>query len=153
MLGAQSFWDLVARRAAATPDAPLAVDEAGRELSFAGYRDGALRCAAALCERGVAAGTPVSWQLPTSFEALILTAALARLGAVQNPVLPIYRQRELGFVLHQSSARLLVVPKTFRGFDHGEVAQALAAKTPELDALVLDDGLPEADPARLPEVP
>ena len=106
MLDAQSFWDLVARRAAATPDAPLAVDEAGRELSFAGYRDGALRCAAALCERGVAAGTPVSWQLPTSFEALILTAALARLGAVQNPVLPIYRHRELAFVLRWHAATL-----------------------------------------------
>ena len=103
------------------------MDEAGRELSFAGYRDGALRCAAALCERGVAAGTPVSWQLPTSFEALILTAALARLGAVQNPVLPIYRQRELGFVLHQSSARLLVVPNrgasgTLSGSGRGRVA-------------------------------
>jgi acyl-CoA synthetase (AMP-forming)/AMP-acid ligase II len=153
VLDARSFWDLVAERAAATPDAPLAVDEAGRKLSFADYRDGALRCAAALAERGVTTGTPVSWQLPTSFEALILTAALARLGAVQNPVLPIYRERELGFVLRQSGARLLVVPKTFRGFDHAEVGSALAAEIPQLDVLVLDAFLPEADPARLPEAP
>jgi cyclohexanecarboxylate-CoA ligase len=153
VLDARSFWDLVVRRATATPDALLAVDEAGRELSFAGYRDAALRCAAALAERGVGAGTPVSWQLPTSLEALILTAALARLGAVQNPVLPIYRERELGFVLRQSGARLLVVPKTFRGFDHGEVGSALAARIPQLDTLVLDGGLPETDPARLPDAP
>jgi acyl-CoA synthetase (AMP-forming)/AMP-acid ligase II len=153
VLTARGFFELVAQRARATPQALLGVDETGRELSFSAYHDAALRCAAALAERGVGVGTPVSWQLPTSFEALILAAALSRLGAVQNPVLPIYRQRELGFVLRQSGARLLVVPKSLRGFDHGEMGRKLAAEIPELDALVLDDGLPEANSAGLPEAP
>jgi len=153
VLTARGFFELVEQRARATPQALLGVDEAGRELSFGGYHDAALRCAAALAERGVTAGTPVSWQLPTSFEALILAAAFARLGAVQNPVLPIYRQRELGFVLRQSGARLLVVPTSLRGFDHGEVGRKLAAEIPQLEVLVLESGLPEADPAGLPEAP
>jgi acyl-CoA synthetase (AMP-forming)/AMP-acid ligase II len=153
VLAARGFWELVEQRSAATPRALFAIDETGLELTFAQYRDAALRCAAALAERGVGAGTPVSWQLPTSFDALVLAAALARLGAVQNPVLPIYRERELGFVLRQSGARLLVVPKTFRGFDHGSVASVLAGKIDGLEALVLDAGLPEGDPAVLPEEP
>ena len=37
----------------------------------------------------------MSWVLPSRFEAMVLAAALARLGAVQNPILPIYRTREV----------------------------------------------------------
>ena len=46
-----SLWDLIERRAAATPDARFAVDEDGRSLTFAEYRDAGLRAAA-----GFAAG-------------------------------------------------------------------------------------------------
>ena len=42
-----------------------------------------------------------SWQLPTTLEALVLLVALARLGAVQNPLIPILREREVGFITSQ----------------------------------------------------
>ncbi len=137
-------------RARATPDALFAVDDRDRRLSFAEYRDGAERCAAGLARLGVGAGTRVSWQLPTRLESMLLAAALARLGAVQNPVLPIYRERELGFVTRQSGARLLLVPESFRGFDHAPLARRVAAGCPGLEVLVVDDALPEGDPAELP---
>ncbi len=150
MLEAASLWELVERRAAATPDGLFARDDAGTELSFAGYRDAARRCAAGLRELGVGEGTRVSWQLPTTIDALVLTAALARLGAVQNPILPIYREREVGFVVAQLRSRLLVVPGVFRGFDHGAMARALAAAQDGLEALVVDPRLPQGDPDDLP---
>jgi len=153
MLDAENLWQLVEKRAATTPDAPFAIDDAGRRLGFAEYRDTALRCAAGLHALGVGEGTRVSWQLPTSIDALVLCAALSRLGAVQNPILPIYREREVGFAVHQLGSRLLVVPGVFRGFDHGAMARELAAGQPGLEVVSVDPDLPDADPSALPPDP
>jgi acyl-CoA synthetase (AMP-forming)/AMP-acid ligase II len=145
------LWELVEQRAAATPDAPMARDEHGRRLTFAAYRDAAERVAAGLADRGVGEGTPVSWQLPTWISSMVLVGALARLGAVQNPMLPIYREREIGFIARQTGARLLVVPGVWRGVDYPALAAAavadLGADAPEI--LVADPDLPEADAATL----
>jgi acyl-CoA synthetase (AMP-forming)/AMP-acid ligase II len=144
-----SLWGLVESRAAATPEALFAVDDRDRRMSFAAYREAAERCAAGLAQRGVGAGSRVSWQLPTGLESMLLAAALARLGAVQNPILPIYRQREVAFVTRQSQARLLIVPKIVRGFDHAAMARRIAVIQPGLEVQVVEDELPEGDPAAL----
>ena len=143
------LWPLIEARAEATPDALFAVDEHERTWSFADYRDASLRCAAGLAAMGVGEGTRVSWVLPTWLEAMALVGGLARLGAVQNPILPIYREREIGFVTRQIEASLVVVPGTFRGFDYAAMAHALAAEQPGLEVLVVDRDLPGGDPARL----
>jgi cyclohexanecarboxylate-CoA ligase len=148
-----TFWQLVEARAAATPDALFAVDERDRALTFADYRAAALRAAAGLHARGIAAETPVSWMLPTTLEAFVLAAALARLGAVQNPMLPIYRERETRFITSQTKARLLCVPPLFRNFDYPALAQAVRAERSDLDVLIVDGALPEGDPAALPAPP
>jgi acyl-CoA synthetase (AMP-forming)/AMP-acid ligase II len=150
MTPGSTIWQLVEARAEATPGALFAVDESDRSLTFAAYRDAALRAAAGLYARGIDAETPVSWMLPTTLEALVLTAALARLGAVQNPILPIYRERETRFVTRQTNARLLCVPPPFRGFDYPALARALAAERDDLEVLIVDSSLPEADPRELP---
>ena len=147
------LWPLLEARAAATPGALFALDERGRALSFAQYRDAALRCAAGLARLGIAREVPVSWQLPTRIEALVLAAALARLGAVQNPILPILREREVGFIARQIGARHLFVPRVFRGFDFEAMAKQLAAAQPGLAVHCVDDGLPDGDPASLPLPP
>ncbi len=120
---ARSLWELIERRAAATPDAPLGIDEDGRTLTFGEYRAASERAAAGLSELGVGEGTPVSWQLPTWFESIVLVGALSRLGAVQNPILPIYREREVGFVTKQTGAQLLIVPSQWKGFDYEAMAR------------------------------
>ena len=115
MLEGRTLWELIERRAADTPDAEMAVDEDGRRLTFRQYHDACERAAAGLAARGVGEGDVVSWQLPTWIESLVLVGALARLGATQNPILPIYRRREVGFVVRQARTRLLVVPGTKSG--------------------------------------
>ncbi len=152
-MDARSLFGLVRERADLTPGALFAVDEHERQISFADYRDRAERVAAGLAARAVGVGTVVSWQLPTRLDALLLCAALARLGAVQNPILPSYRARELGIITRQTAARLLVVPGSWRGFDYAQMARELAREAPELDVLVADAGLPEADPSALPPLP
>ncbi len=153
MLTADGLWELIEKRADASPDALFALDEAERQLSFAEYRDTVRRCAAGLQARGVGVDARVSWQLPTSIDALVLCGALARLGAIQNPILPIYREREVGFVVRQLESTLLIVPGVFRGFDHAAMARELAKRQPGLEVLDLSEGLPNADPARLAPAP
>lgn len=150
-VGAPSLWSLVERRTEATPDAVLAHEDSGRELTFAGYRDACLRAAAGLHQRfGVGEGTSVSWELPTWNESLVLVGALARLGARQNPLIPIYRGREVGFIVAQSRAELLIVPSVYRSFDYEAMANEIAAGREGLSVLVSNRSLPEGDPSGLP---
>jgi cyclohexanecarboxylate-CoA ligase len=151
---ARTLWELIERRAAATPDENLLVDEHGRSLTFAGYVGACERAAAGLAaDYGVGEGTHVSWELPTWLESFVLVGALSRLGAVQNPMLPIYREREVSFIARQTAARLLVVPSEFRGFDYAAMANTVAAQLDACDVLVADKSLPDGDPASLPPPP
>lgn len=144
MLEEATLWRLIEARAEATPETCMAVDEHGRRLSFAGYHDACVAVAAALADRGVRSGTLVSWQLPTRLEAAVLIGALARLDAVQNPILPSYRGRELGFIIEQARPALLVTPGVWRGFDHAAQARQLAAAHPGLAILSVEPDLPGA---------
>jgi cyclohexanecarboxylate-CoA ligase len=153
------MWELIERRAEVSPDTLMAVDEHGRTLTFAELRDRSVRVAAGLRERfGVGEGDVVSWLLPTWLEALVLVGALTRLGVVQNPMLPIYRDREVRFMVGQTRAVLLVTPSEWKDFDYGAMADAIAADVPGLRTLVCDQKLqsgdgsafPEGDPSTLP---
>ncbi len=153
MADERGLWELVEARAADTPDAAVAVDEDGRTLTAREFRDAAERAAAGLQELGVGPDTPVSWMLPTWLESAVLVAALARLGAVQNPMIPILGPREMRFIAGQTGARLLVVPPEWRGRPYDDEAREIAADQGGLDVLVVDKKLPEGDPASLPPPP
>jgi cyclohexanecarboxylate-CoA ligase len=152
VLQAPNIWQLIERRAEATPDAEMLVDQVRRRLTFGEFRERAERVAAGLADLGVEADTVVSWQLPTWIESVVLVGALRRLGAVQNPILPIYRDREVGFIVRQATPRLLIVPSTFGGFDFADMARRLTADT-ATEVLLCDRELPEGDPATLKPAP
>ncbi|MEU0219784.1 AMP-binding protein [Streptomyces sp. NPDC006265] len=141
----RTLWELVTRRAALTPDRPLFLQD-GRTLTFEALRARAERVAAGLYGMGVRPGTVVAWQLPTRIETAVLSFALTRLGAVQTPVIPFYRDREVGFALRESKAEFFAVPGTWRGFDHTEMARRLGAK----GVFEAYDDLPDGDPSLLP---
>jgi len=144
---AATVWDLVAWRAALTPDALFARDERGVEVSFSGFAERALRVAAGLSADGVGVGSVVAWQLPTWIESMVLCAALARLGAVQVPLIPSYRAREVGFILRQTGAERIIIPSEWAGFDFAAMAGEVAPEG--TDVMVLDPVarlLPDGDP-------
>ncbi|MGB2758146.1 MAG: AMP-binding protein [Acidimicrobiia bacterium] len=150
---ATNLWDLVERRAAATPNAVM-LREGDRTTTFAEYRDLALTAAAGMATKhGVGEGTVVAWQLPTWTESAVLVAALSRLGAVQNPMLPLYRAKELSFMTQQLGTQLIIVPTEFRGFNHAGLAQDIAATRPGLSVLIADHEIPQGDPGALPTAP
>ena len=145
---ARTLWDLLSARARLTPDRPALLQD-DRALDFGALRERAERVAAGLYGLGVRPGTVVAWQLPTRIETVVLSFALARLGAVQSPVIPFYRDREVGFALRESRAEFFAVPGVRRGFDHTAMARRLGAK----GVLTAYDVLPEGDPAVLPPPP
>jgi cyclohexanecarboxylate-CoA ligase len=163
---ARTLWELLERRVALTPDAPMLIQElptaqAGRPrdrvLSFREVRDRAERVAAGLHQQyGVGDGTPVAWQLPTRVETVVVSLALSRLGAVQTPIIAIYRGAEVGRILRESDARLFLVPGVWRGFDHVKLAEELSAELPsppQVRVAYAEADLPLGEPSRLPPPP
>jgi acyl-CoA synthetase (AMP-forming)/AMP-acid ligase II len=150
---ARTLWELMERRVDATPDGLLAVDEDMRTLTFAEFWSEAELAAAGLAAAGLRSGDVVSWQLPTWIESLVLIAALSRLDVVQNPVLPTLRERELDAITAQAGTSLLVTPSTWRGFDHEEMATAVARRHGDMRVLVADRALPQGDPTSLAPLP
>ncbi|MFJ3926194.1 class I adenylate-forming enzyme family protein [Streptomyces sp. NPDC090022] len=149
---APTLWELVARRAALTPHTPALIEaDTDRVITFGRLRERAEAVAAGLFARGVRPGTVVAWQLPTRIETVLLSLALARLGAVQSPVIPFYRDREVGFALRESKAEFFAVPGQWRGFDHRAMAERLGARG--VFEAYADTDLPEGDPGLLPPPP
>jgi cyclohexanecarboxylate-CoA ligase len=129
-------------QAAAHPDRPAVVSyaSAGGEPPRHTYGELELlsrRCAAALIDLGVQPGQVVSVQLPNTWEFPALVYGILRAGAVANPLVPIFRQRELEFILNRTESQVLVVPDTFRGFDHAAMGLGLLDPVESLQQVVV----------------
>jgi len=93
-----------------------------------------------LAARGVGHGDVVSFQLPNCWQFVALHLACARLGAVSNPLMPIFRSREMSFMVRHAESKVLVVPTRFRGFDHGALALELQRDCPTLEHVFMIGG-------------
>ncbi len=93
--------------------------------------------AVALSDIGIRPGNVVAFQLPNWLETLALHHACKRMGAISNPIIPIYRHREVEFILREGEAVVYVAPKVFRGFDYEEMMADLAHRLPSLRQVVL----------------
>lgn len=151
LLSASTLWALLHQRVALTPHSPMLIEPAsGRTLDCSEVLRRAERLAAGLYQAGVGPGHKVAWQLPTRIDTLLLILALSRLGAVQNPILHLYRERELGELLLQSEPSLLVIPGAEPSCDYPAMA---ARAMPGVRLLELAGALPDGDPATLPQPP
>jgi cyclohexanecarboxylate-CoA ligase len=93
-----------------------------------------------LAKCGVAKGDVVSFQLPNWWEFVAVHLACVRIGAVSNPLMPIFRHRELSFMVAHAESKVLIAPTRFRGFDHGALALTLARELPSLRHVFLVGG-------------
>ncbi len=132
----------------------MLLDPAGRRVTFGEIVGLAERTAAGLHAQGIGPGTIVTWQLPTRIDSVVVSLALARLAAVQNPVLHLYREREVGAVLRQSRPEFFCVPGVWNDRDFAAMAKTLASELdPAPVVLELGGELPDGDPATLPPPP
>ena len=116
--------------------------EAGDEKRFT-YRELASmadRIAVGLTRLGVQKNDVVACQLPNWWQFTLLYLACSRIGAVINPLMHIFRERELNFMLKHGEAKVIVAPKTFRGFDFEQMITAIQPGLPHLKHVVIIDG-------------
>jgi cyclohexanecarboxylate-CoA ligase len=98
------------------------------------------RIAIGLARLGVGRNEVVSCQLPNWWQFTLVYLACSRIGAVMNPLMPIFRERELTFMLRHGETKVLIAPKVFRGFDYEKMASGLRADLPQLAQVVIVDG-------------
>jgi cyclohexanecarboxylate-CoA ligase len=158
------FWsdrlitDYLDRATRETPERLAIVDHNSRTgeesaLSYAELGRRADRLASGLAALGVRKGDVVSYQLPNWWQFSALHLAAMRLGAVTNPLMPIFRERELSFMLALTESKVFVVPRSFRGFDYAAMARGLRAQLPALTRVLVVDGEGEEAFERLLDAP
>ncbi|MFB6170126.1 MAG: AMP-binding protein [Haloarculaceae archaeon] len=108
-----------------------------RTRTFAELWDDVRRVSVGLQELGIGAGDVVSYQLPNWTTTNVLHLAAARVGAVCNPIIPIYRESEVGYILQDAGTDLLVVPNRYDGFDYPSMVSELVGDCPALDHVVV----------------
>lgn len=146
----ETLLDHLRRAVAATPDKLAVVanrSDSGIEtrLTYRELDERSTQVARSLRARGVGQGDVVSFQLPNFWEFTVLHLACLKLGAVSNPLMIIFRERELRFMLGLAEAKVLVVPASFRGFDHAGMARDLQAQLPALKQVFVVGGGGETD--------
>ena len=98
------------------------------------------RIAVGLTRLGVGRDDVVACQLPNWWQFTLTYLACSRIGAVINPLMHIFRERELSFMLKHGAAKVVIVPKLFRGFDYEQMVTGLQPSLPELQHLVVVGG-------------
>ena len=137
--------DYLDRWVAEKPEATAVVasrddDEGVTRLTWRELAQAAAAIARGLLARGVARGDVVSFQLPNWWEFAAIHLACVRIGAVSNPLMPIFRHRELSFMIEHAESKVLIAPTRFRGFDHGRLALDLKRQLPALEHVFLVGG-------------
>src|SRR6476659_273645 len=131
--------DFLDEAADRTPDKTAAID-ARRQVTYAELVAEVDRAALGFLELGVRPGDVISFQLPNWIEFLVVHFAATRIGAVSNPLIPIYRDREVGFMVKLAESKLIVVPAEFRGYDYAAMVDRLRPEWPALQHVLVLGG-------------
>ena len=139
MPAAETFHDLLARRAAAHPDREAIVDHRHR-VTYGELLARVDRTAAGLQRLGVGPGVVITIQLPNWVEFAYVFFACERIGAIANQIGPDFRSREVEYIVRFSESRAFVCPASFRGFDYVDMVRSLRPKLTGLEAVLVLGG-------------
>ncbi|OIH85235.1 cyclohexanecarboxylate-CoA ligase [Arthrobacter sp. UCD-GKA] len=142
----ESFYQQLLQQEQARPDKVFVFDST-TSLTFAQFREQALRLAVGFKRLGVSAGDRVVAQLPNWTEFPLVAAATSRIGAVVVPGMPIYRAGDVGYVLENSGAVVAVTASEFNGFNYVEMFHSLRDRAPGLRHIVSARPTTERDAA------
>jgi acyl-CoA synthetase (AMP-forming)/AMP-acid ligase II len=127
--------DVALQRLRESPDR-VAVVEGPHRQTYAELFLEAQRIAAGLRDLGLEPGDVVSLQLPNWWEAMAVNLAACMGGWVINPIVPIYRDAEVRFILRDCAAKVVFIPEAFRSIDYAEMLARLRPELPQLRAVV-----------------
>ena len=98
------------------------------------------RIALGLIDLGVKPGDVIASQLPNWWEFLALYLASVRVGAAINPLMPIYRHREVSYMMGFAEAKVAVVAESFRGFNYPNMMEEISSQLPSLEHVLTIGG-------------
>jgi cyclohexanecarboxylate-CoA ligase len=127
---------LFEQMAKANADRVAVIDGAG-STTYAELAELVERAGAAFTGIGIGRGDVVSWMLPNRVEAAIAHHALVRIGAISNPIIPIYRHHEVRFILGQAGSKAVLIPRRFRNFDFVEMIDEIRPDVPALEHVIV----------------
>ncbi len=98
------------------------------------------RIALGLVALGVEKGDVVACQLPNWWQIAAMIVACCRIGAIINNLMPIFRERELEYMLRFAESKIVVGASVFRGFDHALMLRGLKARSANLEHVLIVGG-------------
>ncbi|HEY4005480.1 MAG TPA: AMP-binding protein [Pseudonocardia sp.] len=98
-----------------------AVSDGYGELTWSALHGQAYRLAARLREMDIEPGDRVHVQLPSWNEFVVIYVALARIGAVLVPSMPIYRWDEVRHAINHAGAKVSFICGEYRKFDYHQM--------------------------------
>jgi acyl-CoA synthetase (AMP-forming)/AMP-acid ligase II len=131
--------DCAERMVQRNPDRAL-VNDGGLALTAARLFGDARKLAKTLIDRGLSPGSRISYQLPNWHEAIVIDLAATMAGLVVNPLVAIYREAEISFMMNDCGSRLLFIPGEFRSYDYVAMAQRILPKLAEPAEIVVVRG-------------
>lgn len=142
--------DLAIDLAAADPDFTIMI-AGDTSMSRAELVADAQALSASLADLGLVAGDVVGFQTPNWIEAAVINLACAMSGLVINPIVPIYRDHEVGMMLADCRAKAFFVAGSFRNYDFAAMAERLRPTLPDLAHVIVVRGTGQHDYAALVE--
>ena len=121
----RTLWGYLDAHWKASPSRIALVHPGGR-VSYEDLCADADALALGLAELGARPGDTISYQMPNWVETVLIVFAALRLGAICNPIITIYRSKEVGFLLEDARSRFVFVPETYRGFAFADMVAPLA---------------------------
>ncbi|MDP3896294.1 MAG: AMP-binding protein [Mesorhizobium sp.] len=119
------LWDYLDNHRREAP-ARTALVHAGGRMSYAELCREAETLALGLIDIGARAGDTISYQMPNWAETVLIALAAMRIGAICNPIVSIYRNREVSFLLTDARSRFVFMPETYRGFRFADMIAPIA---------------------------
>jgi acyl-CoA synthetase (AMP-forming)/AMP-acid ligase II len=129
---AEGAWQKARER----PDEVAIYLEGEPAITYGSIADEARRLISSLQQLGMQCGDVISFQLPNWRESVVIDIAAAALGLIVNPVIPIYRDHELRFILKDAGTRLIYIPEQVRSLQFPSMIQGMRAGLPDLEFVV-----------------
>lgn len=112
----------------ADPSKTAIVDISGPQpitLTFGELDELSNRVAQNLIDQGIKPGEYVAYLLPNSWEFVVVSLAIWKVGAAVCPMLPALREREIKFILNKSKSRILIVQDQIRNYEYASLIKKI----------------------------
>lgn len=124
------------KKAADSPDDVAIHLEDEPAITYGSIATQARRLITGLQKLGLVQGDVISFQLPNWRESVVIDIAASAMGLIVNPVIPIYRDHELRFILKDAKTKLIYIPERLRSLEFPGMIASLQSELPNLKHIV-----------------